>query len=59
MAKLDEKIQELKDKTDPQIKRDLKAYSQTKNLVTNKALRTLMLTNNQVAGFNLDSSMWW
>lgn len=43
LGKLDEKMNELKGKTDPQVRRDLKSYGQTKNLVTNKELRNLIL----------------
>ena len=43
LAKLDDKINELKDKTDPQVRRDLKAYAQTKNLISNMELRNLIL----------------
>lgn len=43
LAKLDDKINELKEKSDPQVRRELKAYAQTKNLISNMELRNLIL----------------
>ncbi len=42
LAKIDEKVVELSKETDPQAKRDLRSYVQTKNLVSNFEIKNLV-----------------